>query len=210
MLFGICCLEFYNVPMVKTLKFLVWTIAILIVLVIALPLFVGWYLSPQDSLEKVDAIVVVSGGDNDLRINKGVQLYKEAWAPVLIFSGAAASGEISNAEAMKNIAITRGVPDEAILVEEKSKTTLENARFTAETIKEKGYKSIILVTSPYHQRRTYELFKKELPDVKILNQSALDENWRKKGWWENNVGRFLTIGELGKIFVNFIEQQTNK
>lgn len=179
----------------------------MIVLIVALPLFIGWYLSPQDSLEKVDVIVVVSGGDNDLRINKGVQLYKEEWAKVLIFSGAAAEGEISNAEAMKNIAVSLGVPDEDVWIEEKSKTTVENAKFTSEFIKKQEYKSIILVTSPYHQRRTYELFKKELPDVKILNQSAIDENWRKKGWWESNVGRFLTIGELGKIFVNFIEQQ---
>jgi hypothetical protein len=44
-----------------------------------------------------------------------------------------------------------------------------------------------------------------MPDVEILNQSALDGNWRKKGWWQTNVGRFLTVGELGKIFINFVQ-----
>lgn len=180
----------------------------MIIIVIVLPLLVGWYLSPQDSLEKVDAIVVVSGGDSNKRIDKGVQLYKEGWGKVLIFSGAAAEGDISNAQAMKNIAVSRGVPQAAVLVEEKSKTTAENAEFTAEIIKERGYKSIILVTAPYHQRRTYNLFKKELPNVEILNQSAIDESWRKKGWWESNVGRFLTVGELGKIFLNFVQDQS--
>jgi uncharacterized SAM-binding protein YcdF (DUF218 family) len=100
-----------------------------------------------------------------------------------------------------------GVPAEDILIEEKSKTTIENARFSADIIRGKEYKSIILVTSPYHQRRTYELFKKDLPGVSILNQSALDENWRKKGWWESNVGRFLTVGEIGKIIVNFVQDR---
>lgn len=179
---------------------------VIILATIALPLFIGWYLSPQDSLSKVDAIVVVSGGDNDSRIEKGVQLWKEGWAKKIIFSGAAAEGNVSNAKAMKNIAVKSGVPAENILMEEKSKTTLENAQLSAILVTENGYKSIILVTSPYHQRRTYELFKKSLPDVKILNQSASDENWRKKGWWETNVGRFLTFGELGKLFVNFAEQ----
>jgi uncharacterized SAM-binding protein YcdF (DUF218 family) len=194
----------------KFIKRLVWTVSIIILLAVSLPLFIGWYLSPQDSLEKVDAIVVVSGGDNDLRIDKGVQLWKEDWAKVIIFSGAAAEGDVSNAKAMKRIAVLKGVPAENILIEEKSKTTLENAQMSAIMITEDGYKSIILVTSPYHQRRTYELFKKNLPDVKIINQSALDEQWRKKGWWESNVGRFLTIGELGKLFVNFTQQLSGK
>lgn len=193
--------------MFKLVKKLIWIIVAIVILVVVLPLFVGWYLSPQDTLEKVDAVVVVSGGDSNKRIDKGVQLYKEGWAKVLIFSGAAAEGDVSNAAAMKNIAVSRGVPEGAILIEEKSKITAENAKFTAEIIKENGYKSMILVTAPYHQRRTYNLFKKELPDVEILNQSAIDESWRKKGWWENNVGRFLTVGELGKIFLNFVQDQ---
>jgi uncharacterized SAM-binding protein YcdF (DUF218 family) len=187
------------------IKKLVWFLAIIVIIIFALPLFVGWYLSPQDNLEKTDMIVVVSGGDNDARIEKGIQLYKEGWAPLILFSGAAAEGEVSNAKAMKRIAVAKGVPADKILMEEKSKTTQENADFSAVIVTEKNANSLILVTSPYHQRRTYNLFKKTLPNVKILNQSALDSKWRKKGWWQTNVGRFLTVGELGKIFINFVQ-----
>lgn len=196
--------------MLKLIRRTVWLIAIIIVLIIAAPLFIGWYLSPQDALEPSDAIVAVSGGDTNARIEKAVQLYEEGWAPVVIFSGAAAEGEISNAEAMKNIAVKKGIPTSDILLEEYSQDTEENAEFSANIIKEKEFTKIILVTSPYHQRRTYELFKEELPNVTIINQSALDEDWRKKGWWENNVGRFLTVGELGKIFVNFFSNQMDE
>lgn len=185
---------------------LAWFVAVVILILVALPLGIGWYLSPQGVLEKVDAIVVVSGGDNNARITKGVQLYKEGWAPILMYSGAAAEGDVSNAEAMRNISFKMGVPKKDMIIEENSKTTVENAEFSAKIIKEKEYKSIILVTSPYHQRRTFELFKKELPDVTIINQSALDENWRKKGWWQNNVARFLTLGELGKMFIQYTEE----
>lgn len=194
--------------MLKFIKRLTWFIAILIVIIVAAPLFIGWYLSPQDTLKKSDAIVVVSGGDNNKRIEKGVQLYKEGWAPVLMFSGAAAEGDVSNALAMKRIAIKKGVSAKDILIEEDSKTTVENAQFSAKILTDREYKSIILVTSPYHQRRTFQLFQKELPSVEILNQSAVDETWRKKGWWENGIGRLLTIGELGKIFINFVETRT--
>lgn len=177
----------------------------MVCLVVALPLAIGWYLSPQDTLKRVDAIVVVSGGDNNARIEKGVELYKEGWAPILMYSGAAAEGDVSNAKAMQNISVKMGVPVSDIIIEEDSKTTLENASFSAKIINEKGFRSIILVTSPYHQRRTFEQFKKELPDLEIINQSAVDENWRKKGWWENNVARFLTAGELGKMVVIFLQ-----
>jgi uncharacterized SAM-binding protein YcdF (DUF218 family) len=192
--------------MFKFLRKIIWIVAIAIVLLVVLPLAIGWYLSPQDALQKVDAIVVVSGGDNDARISKGVQLYKEGWAPVLIFSGAAASGDVSNAKAMANIAIREGVPEKALIIEERSKTTAENATFTSDLMKQNSYESFILVTSPYHQRRTYELFKKENPLAKIVNQSALDNSWRKKGWWQTNVGRFLTIGEVSKVLIIYGEE----
>lgn len=192
--------------MLKIIKKLVWFAAILVLIIIALPLLVGWYLSPQDILEESDAIVVVSGGDNNARIQKAADLYKEGWATYILFSGAAAEGNVSNALAMKRISVKKGIPASKILIEENSKTTVENAELSAPIIKGNGYKKIILVTSPYHQRRTYELFKKELPDVKIINRSAVDDNWRKRGWWENTNARYLTLGELGKIMVNYIQE----
>lgn len=196
--------------MLRVIKKLTWLVALVIIAIVAIPLFIGWYLSPQDILEKADAIVVVSGGDNNQRIEKGVQLYKEGWAPYILFSGAAAEGKVSNALAMKRISVSKGVPASRILIEEESKTTEENANFASEIVKKEGYKTIILVTSPYHQRRTFQLFRQELPEVKIINRSAVDDAWRKKGWWENNDARFLTVGELGKIFVNYVQNFLNE
>ena len=50
---------------------------------------------------------------------------------------------------------TRSIPwdsENAILLEDKSRTTEEDARFTKEIMNRHGYKSCILVTSPYHSR----------------------------------------------------------
>lgn len=192
--------------MFKLVKRTVWFGIFVGILIVSLPLFIGWYLSPQDPIKKADVIVTVSGGDNNSRIEKTVELYKEGWAPFIIYSGAAAEGDISNAAAMKNISIKMGVPASRIIIEEDSVNTQENAEFTAKIIKENDYQSIILVTSPYHQRRTMNQFKSELgDDFEIINQSAIDKDWRKRGWWEGEQGRFLTIGELGKILFNYIQ-----
>jgi uncharacterized SAM-binding protein YcdF (DUF218 family) len=191
---------------IKLVKRTVWWIIFIGAVVITAPLVIGWYLSPQDAIRKADVIVTVSGGDNDARIRKSVELYKEGWAPYIIYSGAAAEGEVSNAAAMKNISVSMGVPGSRIIIEEDSVDTQENAEFSAEIIKKEEYKSIILVTSPYHQRRTMNLFKSKLgDDFEIINQSAIDDTWRKKGWWEGEHSRFLTLGELGKIMFNYVQ-----
>jgi len=172
-----------------------------VLVVVFVPMAIAVYLSPQDALSKVDAIVVVSGGDTDARISEGVKLYLQEWAPKLVFSGAAAEGDVSNALAMKRIAIQAGVSADDILIEEASKTTAENAEFTAKIIQNNNLKSIILVTSPYHQRRAYTQFSQALGEnFVILNHSAKDETWRKKTWWENTNARFLTLAEIMKNF----------
>jgi uncharacterized SAM-binding protein YcdF (DUF218 family) len=191
-------------------KKLIISIFIGIALVIFIPMVIAVYLSPQDSLQKVDAIVVVSGGDTDARISEGVKLYQQEWASKIVFSGAAAEGDVSNALAMKRIAIVSGVVEDDILVEEEAKTTVENANFTTKILNENGFKSIILVTSPYHQRRAYNQFRSALgKDYIILNHSAKDETWRKKNWWENANARFLTLGEIMKNFYELFRGVTS-
>lgn len=188
------------------IKKLIISIFIAIAVVIFVPILTAVYLSPQSPLEKTDAIVVVSGGDTDARIAEGVKLYLQKWAPKLIFSGAAAEGDVSNALAMERIAVSQGVPVEDVLIEEKSKTTAENADFTANIIRDNKFASIILVTSPYHQRRAYTQFRQALgKDFKIINHSAVDETWRKKSWWENANARLLTLGEIMKNFYEILE-----
>lgn len=169
-------------------------------------IMIAVYLSPQDELEKADAIVVISGGDTDARISEGVKLYFQKWAPKIIFSGAAATGNVSNALAMKRIALKEGIPEKDIIIEEDSKTTSENAEFVAKYIKELNAKSIILVTSPYHQRRASTEFKQALgKDFFIINHSAKDETWRKKNWWESEGARTLTFAEIIKSFYSLIQ-----
>jgi len=188
------------------IKKLLIAVFIAVVLVIFVPMLIAVYLSPQDSLKKVDAIVVVSGGDTDARISEGVKLYLQKWAPKLVFSGAAAEGDVSNALAMKRIAVSEGVSADNILIEENSKTTAENADFTAKVLNENGIKSIILVTSPYHQRRAYNEFRTALgKDYVILNHSAIDTSWSKKSWWENANARFLTLAEIMKNFYEIVQ-----
>lgn len=160
----------------------------------------GFYLSPQSSLEKTDAIVAISGGETGSRAAEAIRLYQEGWAPKLIFSGDALDpNSPSNAAAMRSIALSAGVPPAAIVLEEDSADTNQNAAGVAAITKANNYRSIILVTSPYHQRRASVTFRRALgPEVRIINHSTTDQAWRRSRWWDSPYSQALTLAELQK------------
>lgn len=182
-----------------------WVIGILLLFIVTPIVFVlgvGFYLSPQDELQPADAIVAISGGETDQRTAEAVELFNEKYAPIIIFSGAARDEGVSNASVMKSIAIKQGVPEEKILVEEKAQDTFDNAKYVQEIVEQYNIRSIILVTSPYHQRRAAATFREFLgDDVTIINHSSTDSAWRKNGWWKDNWAKALTWSELRKVMV---------
>lgn len=162
--------------------------------------FLGSFLSPQDKLEKSDIIIVISGGDTIGRTAEGIKLLKQKYAPYILFSGAARSGEVSNAEYMKNYAMKNGVSKSKIFIEEKSTSTYENALFVKDILKEYNFKKIILVTSPYHQKRAYMNFNYVLGnDYAIINHSSIDLNWESGEWWKNKKSIDITFEEISRV-----------
>jgi uncharacterized SAM-binding protein YcdF (DUF218 family) len=166
----------------------------------------GFYLSPQSKLSKVDVIVAVSGGDTAARTAEAVQLYRDGYAPKIIFSGAALDpNSVSNAKAMAMIAEKQGVPAKAIELDEAAMDTRQNASDVANIVKRDDYKSIILVTSPYHQRRVYTVFRQSLgKDTTILNHSSADKLWRRSHWWATDYSWNLTISEAQKTIFELL------
>ena len=124
----------------------------------------------------VKSDVILALGSHDLRVaERAAQLYLEGWAPLLVCSGGLGnltSGIWTESEADKfaDIAINMGVPESAVLVENKSTNTGENIAFTARLLNEKGIlpHSFIIVQKPYMERRSYATFKKHWPDKDVV------------------------------------------
>jgi uncharacterized SAM-binding protein YcdF (DUF218 family) len=121
-----------------------------------------------------DCILVL--GSHDLRVaDRGAELYLEGWAPILIFSGGLGNvtrGIWKDPEADKfaRIALDKGVPAEAIFIENQSTNTGENIQFTRRLLEEKGLNphTFLLVQKPYMERRSYATFKKNWPDKELI------------------------------------------
>ena len=190
-------------------RFAVITLTLFIVLCIGATAFffgIGYYLSPQDELVKADAVVAISGGDTAARTKEAVRIYQQGLASHLIFSGAALDpNSPSNAKTMATAAVVAGVPKSNIELDETAANTRQNAAGVATNVNQAGYHSIILVTSPYHQRRADITFHRALGGgFTIINHSSYDDQWRRSHWWATPVSRELTFAELQKVAFELI------
>lgn len=161
--------------------------------------------SSDEDCAKADTIIAVSGGDTAARTQKAINLYKNGWADRLIFSGAASdkSGP-SNAEVMRKQALDNGVPASAILIEETSETTKENAENTRDILQVERIESAILVTSRYHMKRAMLEFQNRAPSIEFRASPADVDNQWSTWWWTTPYGWFLAVGEMVKIIVFYL------
>lgn len=146
------------------------------------------YLIVQDKLEKADAILVFAGDPNGERVAQAVELYKKGYGKFLLMSGGPAIWHQTYADNMRAQAKSLGVADKDILIQDRSRSTYEDAKFSLPILKAKKVKSVILVTSPYHMRRalrtTRRLYNKE--NIKVIAYPVQNSEFKVKGWWKKH------------------------
>ena len=88
-----------------------------------------------------------------------------------------------------------------ILVENKSLHTRENAEYVLAILKEHHMQHIILVTSPFHQLRTYLTFAKVFQPygIEITNYYADADDWNPATWFLSEEHRKLVKSETQRI-----------
>jgi uncharacterized SAM-binding protein YcdF (DUF218 family) len=98
-------------------------------------------------------------------------------------------------------AIQMGIPMEAILAETTSLHTKENAEYTLQILKKYDMHRVILVTSPFHQLRTYLTFHKifQPHHIKIINYYADTGEWNPATWFFSAEHRKLVKSEQERI-----------
>jgi uncharacterized SAM-binding protein YcdF (DUF218 family) len=140
----------------------------------------AWELAPVPLAAlpaRADAAVLLTGITQDQRPNDRVYLgpgadrlthalwlYRAGRVRHIVISGGSGSVlKVNNTEAHNLATLLRlaGVPARRILLEEKSRNTRENALFTQALLQQHpDIKSLVLVTSAFHQRRALGCFRK--------------------------------------------------
>lgn len=137
-------------------------------LLVALVLWCGWVgarivqSAATDETRMADVAIVMGAaayGDRpspvfEQRIAHGVALYKKGMVKKIILTGGFGDGaEHAESEVARRFAIEQGVPGRDLLMEKKSRTTLENLQQARDLMKTHGLKEALLVSDPMHMER---------------------------------------------------------
>jgi uncharacterized SAM-binding protein YcdF (DUF218 family) len=160
------------------------------------------------ALQKADCIVVL--GSHDTRVaERGAELFLEGWAPLLVLSGALGSLTSGlwtrpEAEVFADVAASRGVPRERILLEARATNTGENVDFTRQLLAEKGLtpRRAIAVQKPYMERRTLATFATRWPELELVATSPQIEfdDYATGGIARDDVIHIM-VGDLQRLIV---------
>lgn len=146
------------------------------------------FLYVEDKLEKADVILVLAGDGNGERVAQAVKLYKAGWAPKILMSGGPAIWHVTYADNMRWQATSLGVPRKDVIIQDKSKSTYEDIFFSHKIIKGMHAKKVILVTSPFHMRRTRAVAKKFIghEGIKVIAYPVQKSNFNPDKWWQRH------------------------
>lgn len=100
------------------------------------------------------------GPDTVQRMVTGARLQRRLGVPIIISGGKVYKTSASIANATKRFLIDLGIPSQAVILENRSRDTYENALYCKAICDQKGFTRPVLVTSGYHIKRAMLSFKK--------------------------------------------------
>ena len=139
-----------------------------------------WFLAKplkiSQNPQKADIIVVFAGGVGESgkagqgfeeRVKYAVELYKKGYAGNVLFSSGY-TYVFKEPLVMKVLALSLGVPDDRIFLEDNAKNTFEHVQFTKVILDKNNWQKVILVSSPYHMLRTSMVFNKIAKETEVI------------------------------------------
>jgi uncharacterized SAM-binding protein YcdF (DUF218 family) len=125
-----------------------------------------WSQGSRDEQQPVDAVVVLGAAQYDgrpspvfaARIDHAVELWKDGVAPWLVVTGGKQDGDrATEAQTARAYAIANGVAEDAILVEDQSRSTYESLAAVAGMLRERGLDRVVVVSDPTHMLRSLRI-----------------------------------------------------
>ncbi len=151
-----------------------------------------------DKLYTSDVVIALGGDARCLRERGAAELYHKGFASHVIVSGVPYGWGIHTGEAAKRYVISLGVPEARVTVLFDSWNTRREAIEVARLMQEKGWRSAILVTSPFHSRRATYTFERYAPGFSFASAPLAAEppEWRPERWWSRRGDMFFTVREF--------------
>lgn len=162
------------------------------------------YLSEEDQIQEAD-LIFVFGSKSTIRTEKAIELYKQGFAPRLCISGRSPFYEkdnvsISEAETLGEFAKKQGILEKDLILEKNSISVPDNVKRSLNLLEKESipHNRIILVNSPFSQRRGWTHFSKMIhPGTYLIRRNAnVSEQYSKDGWFRNEAGVKVVVKEF--------------
>src|SRR5438046_1126858 len=144
---------------------------------------------------KADGIVVLTGGSS--RVSDAMELLAGGYGKRLLISGVHPTNAVSD--------ISRSLPDNqsrllrcCVDLDRSAVNTRSNAAETRRWVRERGFKSLIVVTSNYHMPRAILELAHAMPDVTLIPFAVVGDRWRDEPWWTSGATLRLLLSEYAK------------
>jgi uncharacterized SAM-binding protein YcdF (DUF218 family) len=143
---------------------------------------------------QADGIVVLTGGAS--RVSDAVDLLAGGYGKRLLISGVHPTNDASD--------ISRSLPESKSFInccvdlDHSAINTRSNAAQTKRWVHERGFKSVIVVTSNYHMPRAIVELSHAMPDIDLIPYAVVGEKWRDEPWWTGGPTLRLLLFEYVK------------
>jgi uncharacterized SAM-binding protein YcdF (DUF218 family) len=129
------------------------------------------------------------------RVLHGVSVLVEHGAPWLVLAGGVGEAGVSEASVMAALAGDLGVPGERLILEEASRSTLDQAAAVARMARERGWRRVIVVSDRYHLPRALFLFRRM--GLEAVGSAARGRGeaprWRWLGGWGREAAAWVKV-----------------
>ena len=175
------------------------------------------FLIQADPLEKADAIIVLGGDDiSGSRVLEAVSLLREGWAEVLIVSGTPIAWGVHSADVTRKQAEELGVPPAKIFTVPRTisgsqaplvDSTLSEAHLLLAECKQRGYQTLIVVTSNFHTRRAKRILAHVFSGsgIRVLIHPSASTVFRVDRWWTRRSDARAWFLEMQKLVFSYLE-----
>jgi uncharacterized SAM-binding protein YcdF (DUF218 family) len=171
----------------------------------------------QPAPQQADVIVIIANWeDTVIRVRAGADLYKGGVAKAIFVPR---MEQMEGLEDIKKLGINipenrdlvitilqgLGVPLDAIETSAQEVTnTWDEAQETRNLVEQKGYKSVILVTSKYHSRRAYLIFRDALRGkATVISVPSPYDSPDPESWWKRDKDAKKVLMEYQKLLVYY-------
>jgi uncharacterized SAM-binding protein YcdF (DUF218 family) len=146
-----------------------------------------------------DGIVVLTGGSS--RVSDAMELLAGGYGKRLLISGVHPTSAASD--------ISRSLPDNAapdnesllsccVDLDRSAVNTRSNAAETRRWARDRGFKSLIVVTSNYHMPRAIVELSHAMPEIALIPFAVVGDKWRDEPWWTSGTTLRLLLSEYVK------------